>query len=293
MRPLSLHDTAMLAKYGLAYQTRSRCAWIRLRDSTILGMTTHDDHLTIDMADISDVPVLYRADLGFMPSQIELTEGFSPDNCEITGPITTAITAAHVMGGRYRGAEVRIFDVDWTQAVPTQIPLLRGFIAETRLEERTFTFEVRNELAKLNETYGDILTPYCKADFGDHVLCFFDLQPVPGIITAMADRKHMTVSFAGSYADDFFNFGNFEFVTGELAGTDPIEIFDWESTGDLELYADPVIVPTIGDEVNLYQGCPKLWQACRDFGQILNFRGHKSVPGTDQVMRFSAIPPDE
>lgn len=290
MRPASAHLTAHLAAFGLTRHTRARCVWMRLRDGTVMGFTVHDRALTVDMLDISDVPVVFNAGGGVSPSAIELNEGFSPSNCEISGPVTAQITAVAVMGGRFNGARVRVFDVDWKQAIPDVLPLLAGNVREARLEERKWVFEVRSDTDRANQSIGEVLTPYCQADLGDE-RCKFPLVGVPVTIAAVTDRKRFTVTGAEAFADDYFNLGHILFTSGTMLATDTMEVFDWtQSSGAIELYVNLVDTPLVGDTLLIHQGCDKLRPTCvLTFNNILNFRGHPDVPGSDQVFKV-AVP---
>ena len=116
--------------------------------------------------------------------------------------------------------------------------------------------------------------------------CQFSLVPVSATVTAVSSGLSFTVSFSGSYADDFYNLGTVEFLTGALAGTARVEIFDWTSAGVITLFVPLAEVPTIGDTLELKQGCPKTRTACRDtFANVLNFGGFPEVPGSDQVLK--------
>jgi hypothetical protein len=97
------------------------------------------------------------------------------------------------------------------------------------------------------------------------------------------------VSFAGTYADDFFNLGTVEALTGALAGTWPVEIFDWSAAGAIVLFAPLADVPAIGDTFTIKRGCGKTRADCMARDNIDFFRGFPEVPGSDQVLKI-AVP---
>ena len=95
----------------------------------------------------------------------------------------------------------------------------------------------------------------------------------------------MTVSFAGAYANDYFNKGTVIGLTG--ANADVVcEIEDWTSAGVITLFAPLPEIPTIGDTFTVRRGCGKSRADCMARNNIVNFRGCPEVPGSDQVLRM-------
>lgn len=268
----------------LATRVHTRCGMVllRLRDGTQIGLTDHDRDLTFD---IGTGPVVYSAATGALPSALTLVEGFDADNIEILGPIGETFTAEAILGGRWDRAEAYIFEVNWKSLASGPIRLMKGKVGEPIVEGGRFILSIRSLVDAFNQSIGRILTPYCDADFGD-ARCGFEVPEVEATIATVIDPMRFTVTFAGEYASDYFNAGTIEFVTGALAGTPRVEIFDWSADGALQLFEALVAAPAPGDELILRQGCGKTRSACKAFGNILNFRGFPEVPGSDQVLKF-------
>jgi len=269
----------------LAGDAHTRCRMLRLdlKDGTSIGISTHDKPILFDLGDGA---ILYDPATGILPSAISLSEGFDTDNCEVSGPIADVVTLAAVKGGRFNRARARLFDVNWKALSQGPIRYMGGDVGDARVEGGKFVLTLRSDMDRFNQTIGRILTPYCTADLGD-AQCQATFVSITGTVTAVTDSMRCTVSFAGSYADDFFNAGKVQFTTGALAGTAPVEIFTWTAGGALVLFMPLAAAPQIGDTLTISQGCPKTRDACRDtFNNIEHNRSFPDVPGSDQVLKY-------
>lgn len=268
----------------LATRAHTRCGMVllRLADGAEIGITDHDRDLSFD---IGTGAVTYSASTGVLPSSLTLTEGFDADNIELTGPIGDTFTLEAIVGGRFDRADAYVFEVNWKSLGSGAIRLLRGKVGEARVEGGRFVLSIRSLVDAFNQAIGRVITPYCDADFGD-ARCGFDPLEVDAIVSSVGDGMRFTVSFTGDYADDFFNDGTVRFTSGDLADTAAVEVFDWSSAGAVVMFEPLASAPQVGDELVLRQGCPKTRAACRDFGNILNFRGFPEVPGSDQVLKY-------
>jgi uncharacterized phage protein (TIGR02218 family) len=273
---------------------RARCVRIETIQGEVLTFTDHDKALAFVLPDTSaDYEETYSPSTGIMTSEIVLATGLDVDSCEISGPITAQITAAHILGKKFNRARCWVFDVDWRDPEAGQIRYLGGTIAESRLEGRRFLFEVRNYFDAYNQSIGRVLAPYCTADFGD-AQCTVGRAPYYATIATVTDDFNFTVSLGGAYANDFFNLGTIVFTSGDLAGIEEIEIFDYVgATGLLQLFVPCPQPPMVGDSIVLYRGCSKLKSStdtalptCLSYANVLNFRGFDRVPGSDTYLKI-------
>lgn len=268
----------------IAGTAHTRCNMLRLDlvDGTTLAITDHDRDLAFDLGDGS---VTYDAGTGILPSDLSLSTGFSADDIEIEGPIGDVVTSAAVLGGRYDDAVARLFQVNWSDLTNGAVKLLRGYVVLAEVNGGRFKLTIHSEATKFAQEVGRTISAYCDADFGD-ARCGYTVVPVSATVTAVTDARSFTVSFTGTYANDYFNKGTVTFLTGALAGIRPVEVFDWSGTGGVALWTELPEPPIIGDTLELRQGCGKTRQDCIAFANIVNFRGFPDVPGTDQVLRY-------
>lgn len=269
----------------LATDTHTLCAMLRidLKDGTQLAFTDHDQALSFNLGDGA---LTYLPDTGILPSDLSLSAGFEADDMEVSGPIGDVVTRTAVLGGRYDDATVRYFFVNWSDLTQGAVKLIKGYVALASVEGGTFKFTVHSEIAKFSRSVGRVITGFCDADLGD-ARCGFSLVAVNATVTAVTDARSFTVSFSGSYANNYFNQGTVTFTGGAMDGCRPVEIFDWTSGGAVILWTDLPEPPTIGDTLELRRGCDKTRATCRDtFDNVINFRGFPDVPGSDQVLRY-------
>ncbi|PPD14982.1 MAG: beta tubulin [Methylobacterium sp.] len=263
---------------GLASGVTTHCqCWLLTRaDGVALGFTDHDRSLSIDGH-------VFEAASGIEPSSVESETGLAAANGEITGALTSArITAADIEAGRYDGAELRRWLVDWTApALDCLIDVVT--IGEIRRRDGAFVAETRNALHALDLEQGRLYSSTCPAELGD-ADCGVNLaDPAWRVATQVlsTDGRHRVSApaFATPVAGLFAR-GRLMVVTGANAGLSrPIRVHDdqtitlWEG-----LPAD--LLP--GDSVVAIAGCDKRFATCRDrFGNALNFRGFPLIPAPE------------
>lgn len=260
------------------------CAMLRINlvDGTTLAFTDHNEELSFDLG---DGVTTYSPGTGILPSDLSLSAGFDADDMEISGPIGDVVSASDIVGGRFDDATVRYFLVNWSDLSQGAAKLVKGWVVQATVEGSKFKLLLHSEISRFAQSVGKVITGYCDADFGD-TRCTKVPVTVAATVTAATDGIGFTVSFTGSYANDFFNKGTVTFLTGALAGVRPIEIYDWTSGGAVTLLFPAPDTPHIGDTLTLTQGCGKTRTDCMGFANIDNFRGFPDVPGTDQLLRY-------
>jgi uncharacterized phage protein (TIGR02218 family) len=270
----------------LATRSHTRCTMLllELRDGTSIGITDHDRDIPFDLGDGT---ATYQSGTGILASDVSLQTGLDADNYEVTGPLKDDgdFTLERVVGGRFNRARAKLFQVNWRDTSLGAIKLLAGNVSEARIEGGKFILEVRSDCDRYNQVIGRLIVNNCDADFGD-ARCGATPVSTTLTITSVTDAMGFAGSYTGGpYADDYFNGGTIEALTGDLAGTDPIEIHDWSQAGGVVLFMPLVEPPAVGDTFTVKQGCPKSRLGCMARNNILNFRGFPEVPGSDQIFR--------
>lgn len=268
----------------LAGSAHTRAAMLRLDlvDGTVLAFTDHDAALSFDLGDGA---ASYLPDTGILPSDLALSAGFDADDMEVAGPIGATVTKAAIEGGRFDDAAVRFFHVNWRSLSDGAVKLLSGRVVQAKVEGGQFRFTVHSDISRFAQSVGRVISAYCPWDFGD-ARCQATPVTLAATVTAVTDERGFTVSFSGSYANDYFNMGTAEFATGALAGCRPVEVYDWTSAGVVTLWTGLPEAPQVGDTLTLRQGCGKTRTDCMAFANIANFGGFPDVPGTDQVLKY-------
>lgn len=263
---------------GLASGVTTHCqCWLLTRaDGVVLGFTDHDRSLSIGGH-------VFEAASGIEASSVESETGLAAANGEITGALTSArITATDIEAGRYDGAVLRRWLVDWTApALDCLIDVVT--IGEIRRRDGAFVAETRNALHALDLEQGRLYSSTCPAELGD-ADCGVNLaDPAWRVATQVlsTDGRHRisAPAFATPVAGLFAR-GRLMVVTGANAGLSrPIRVHEdrtitlWEG-----LPAD--LLP--GDSVVAIAGCDKRFATCRDrFRNTLNFRGFPLIPSPE------------
>lgn len=292
MRDAGSDIDAMIAS-GLF--TLCTCVKIALRDGTELGFTDLDRDIQVALAsDSGSNPVIYQAAPGMILGDIDMKIGLESDNTELTIPIGDTVAREDVIGRRFNQATIHIFDVNHQADSFVGLPVMKGWIADAEVQEGRAVFEVRSLTDRWNAAIGTTLSPRCRADFGDS-LCAVDKVPFGAAVTAVESNMRFTTDLAGIYADQYFRFGEVDFLTGRLSNVWRSEVANFDgTTGQVETFAPMPNIPEVGDSLHLYRGCSKLKKhsdasipTCYSYGNVERFRGFDRVPGNDTYVKVS------
>ncbi|WP_431300144.1 DUF2163 domain-containing protein [Tabrizicola sp. BL-A-41-H6] len=276
---------ALHAHLGSGATTVCR-AWTVVRpDGTVLGFTDHDRDLVIE-------GVVCRADTGMTARALQQTTGLSVDNSEAVGALSDAsVTEADLLAGRYDGAEVRAWLVNWANP-DERIEQFRGALGEIVRAGGSFRAELRGLSDALNRPQGFAYQSGCSAVLGDS-RCRFDTgQPgyfAQRVVETVEDgRSFRFASFAG-FDDRWFEYGRFEVLSGLAAGLVGVVRADrQEGAGRrIDLWQSIPAEIATGDSVRIIAGCNKASDTCRTkFSNFMNFRGFPHIPGEDWLTSY-------
>lgn len=261
-------------------------AWsVTRRDGQVLGFTDHDRDLVVD-------GVTCRADTGMTARILHQTTGLSVDNTEAYGALSAmAITEADLIAGRYDGAEVRAFLVNW-KSPDDFVEQFRGFLGEVTRSGGAFKAELRGLSEKLNQPQGKAYTPTCSAVLGDSECRFNLAQPgysVTGVVETVDDGRGFVLTSVSGFDDRWFEGGRLEVLTGPAAGLVGVVKNDRQESGrrKIDLWTSIGAEIGVGDQVRLQAGCDKTPNTCRvKFANFLNYRGFPHIPGEDWLASY-------
>lgn len=261
-------------------------AWIlRRRDGSEMGFTDHDRDLVVD-------GVHCRADTGMTARALQQTTGLSVDNTEAFGALSAAaITEADLLAGRFDGAEVRAFLVNW-QSPDDFIEQFRGNLGEITRSAGSFKAELRGLSDLLNRPHGMAYTPGCSAVLGDG-RCRFDLvQPgyfADRLVETVEDGRVFQFAAFTGFDDRWFEGGRLEITSGAAAGLVGVVKSDRLQGTErrVELWQSIGAAMEPGDTLRVFAGCDKSTTACQTkFANFLNFRGFPHIPGEDWLASY-------
>lgn len=254
-------------------------AWrVTRRDGLVMGFTDHDRDFSFD-------GLAYLAASGFEASETEDGNGLSAEGGDVSGGFSAdAIRAEDLSAGRYDGAKVEVFTVNWQD--PSQRLLLRtAELGEVRREGGLFRVELRRLTHRLDQMRGRIYARQCDAVFGD-ARCGMSLAAYRAIatVTAVRDDMHVEVSGLSGFAERFFRYGVLSFTSGAAKGlsADVEDHRRLEGADELTLWLPMAAEIAVGDTLEVTAGCDKRFSTCKaKFGNGLNFQGFPHIPGSD------------
>jgi len=263
-------------------------AWrIRRGDGVVMGFTDHDRDLTFE-------GVVFRADTGLSALALQQGTGLAVDNTEAVGALSdAAIREADVEAGRFDGAELTAWLVNWADVAQRQVEF-RGTLGEIRRAGGAFRAELRGLTEALNQPMGRVYQKPCPAVVGD-AACKVDLS-APGYATERAveqveDAQRFTFAALDGFDFGWFERGRLIVLDGAAAGLSGLVKRDRFLDGlrVVELWQPLRAGIAPGDRVRLEAGCDKRFETCRlKFGNALNFRGFPDIPGEDWMMALPA-----
>ncbi|MGF1550906.1 MAG: DUF2163 domain-containing protein [Paracoccaceae bacterium] len=270
---------ALEARLASGVTTLCRCWRIERRDGVVLGFTDHDRDLAFE-------GVVHRAGSGLTAGASEVATGLGLDTQTVSGALTSgAIREEDVALGRYDGAVVRQYLVDWTD-VAVRAPTGVGRIGEVRRRGASFEAEVVGLAEALNRPFGRALLKTCDRRLGDGA-CGVDLDDPrwrgAGTVVAVAGAARLTVDGL-SHASGLFALGRLVWTVGANTGVEQVvrrhERYDAAAIVETTLAAPRPVVA--GDAFRVTAGCDKRAETCRGrFANLANFRGFPHLPGDD------------
>ncbi len=259
-------------------------AWAIMRtDGQVYGFTDHDMGLEFD-------GITFRADTGLSAMSLQQSTGLSVDNTEALGALSdAAVTEADIEAGRFDGAEVRSWLVNWADIAQRQL-MFRGTIGELHRASGAFQAELRGLTEALNRPLGRVYQKPCTAVLGDRD-CGFDAA-TPGYFVELAveqveERSRFVFENVNGFEPGWFERGVLWGLDGACEGLKGIikrDVFE-KGRRVIELWHPMRAEILRGARVRLVAGCDKRMQTCRlKFNNFVNYQGFPDVPGESWLM---------
>lgn len=254
-------------------------AWaITRRDGLVLGFTDHDRGLSFDGID-------FRADSGLSAMALQQGTGLSVDNSEALGALSAAaITEADIDAGRFDGAEVQAWLVNWQDVAQRQMTF-RGTIGEIKRAGGAFSAELRGLTEPLNQPRGRVYQKPCGAVLGD-AACRVDLS-APGyhaeVAVTAVEGARVVLPALPDFEPGWFTRGRLLVLDGAAQGLSGAIKRDQSGAGRrIDLWSALRAPLHPGDLVRIEAGCDKGMETCRyKFNNLPNYQGFPDIPGED------------
>ncbi|HHC29835.1 MAG TPA: DUF2163 domain-containing protein [Rhodobacterales bacterium] len=263
--------------------TLARCWALTRRDGTVMGFTDHD-------CEIAFGGITFRADTRLTARALQQTTGLAIDNSEALGALSDAsVTEADIRAGRYDGAEVEAWLVNWANP-EDRLRQFRGALGEITRAGGAFQAELVGLSEALNLPQGRVYQTPCTAVLGD-TSCKVNLADPAlrgdGIVGAVEDQKVFAITGLTSFGEAWFQRGLLTVLSGAAAGLTGVIRRDVLRDGarGIELWESLRAEIAVGDSVRLIAGCDKRAQTCKDkFANFINYRGFPDIPGEDRLL---------
>ncbi|MDO6589714.1 hypothetical protein DS901_08005 [Loktanella sp. D2R18] len=259
------------------------CWAVTRSDGVTLGFTDHDQPIQFD-------GIAFMPESGLSARALASTTGLSVNNTEAIGVLSAdAITEADINAGRYDGAEVTTWLVQWDDPSARKVRFY-GTIGEITRASGGFQAELRGLTEALNQPQGRSYLKTCSALLGDG-RCGIDLTnplfTTDFTLTADTDGQHFTLALFPTFNDQWFEQGQLIVQSGaaqHLRGViksdrivgDTRQITLWEQI------KAPILA---GDTLRFIAGCDRRAETCREkFSNFVNFQGFSDIPGSDWLL---------
>src|SRR5690554_4198184 len=156
-------SAALAAHLAGPVTTLATCWRITRTDGREFFFTDHDRDLAFEGH-------VYKASSGYSRTAIASDASLGVDNLDVEGVFDSeAITEQELRAGLFDQAEVRIFLVNWADPSMGALRMRRGWFGEVVLTEQgVFRTELRGLSQALSQRIGELYSPECRADLGDH-----------------------------------------------------------------------------------------------------------------------------
>lgn len=207
-------DSAFQAHVESGLTTLCRCWAITRSDGVQYGFTDHDMALAFE-------GFTFKADSGLTALALQQSSGLAVDNTEAIGALSdAAINEADIEAGRFDGAEVQSWLVNWAD-VSVRWLQFRGSIGELRRGGGAFQAELRGLTEALNRPLGRVYQKPCTAVLGDGA-CRFALDTAGysderAVAEVDASRVFRWENMLG-FEPDWFARGRLTVISGAASG---------------------------------------------------------------------------
>ena len=254
-------------------------AWVLTRvDGVTFGFTDHDLDLSFD-------GITFRANGGLTASALLQTSGLSVDNSEALGAFQDdAITEEDLDAGLYDGAEVRCFQVNWSNLNERRL-LYRAYVGDVVRGAGAFRTELRGLTDLLNQPQGRSYYRDCACVVGADDCGFDPLEPgfyVDLTVDEVEAARTFRFDLPG-FEPGWFTRGVMEVLSGASAGLRTTISSDVEDGARrrIDLMQTPRRPISVGDQVRLIAGAEVRQQTA---ATQVDFCGFPFIPGDDWLV---------
>lgn len=258
------------------------CWQITRTDSVVLYLTNHNTKLVVDGHTFDPVG-------SPSTSAIERKDGVGGNNFNAKSYLhSDAITHDDLRAGRYRGAEIVEFVVDWKYPWLGKMRVSICRILETAFTGEVWEAQIEDLKSRMKQRVGRVYSRNCDYVFGDPDTCGFDLSTVEqsdavGSVTDPEQKRIFTLDTL-SVADGYFDDGTILWTDGNNKNL--YSEIKTQLGSVVELHVATPFKIVASDPFNIWPGCKHTKEACKTFqGNLQRFGGFPTIPGNDKLFQ--------
>lgn len=294
------------AHLGLPSTTLVQLVKIKREDGVVLAFADHDQDISYDLgAGDADGLVNYSSSKGHTPTAVENSISLEVDSLSIEGAfVIGGLLRSDLLLGRFDFAEMKFFDVNWSDLSQGDLKLQRGKLAEVILKDNKFTVEIEGLTAFLEGTAGDSVQSKCRYDVGDFrcgVVLTANTEQFPsvtytstGLISSIETQNvKFRATMTGAPANNnWFDEGDLKWTSGNninLSMDMKVHKHISSNTHEFELDIPTIGIFQVNDAFVITAGCDKALlttQGCKlKFNKVLNHGGFPHKPTNRKVFQ--------
>lgn len=157
----------LAAHIGQMVTSTTWCFKLKRRDGVIVGMTSFNTDLPIDLGD-GDGSIIYYADGGMLVRTDRQRSTLAVDSMDLDGLFQSALVSeTDLRAGIYDGAEIEMFEVNWADLSQGRLWHKRSYFGEVTLKDNLYLFEARGIEQRFAQNICEVYQKVCRAKFGD------------------------------------------------------------------------------------------------------------------------------
>jgi uncharacterized phage protein (TIGR02218 family) len=197
-------SAALKAHLAQPTQTMATCWLAVLSGGASYGFTDHDKDIVVSGWSAPDniLHKTYTAATGFTARSIATSDALNVDNTDVHGVLVSpAITEDDLLAGRWDGARIYIFQVNWADVTMGPMYQRVGFLGEVSTGRTAFRAELRGMMQRYTASLCELTSPGCRATLGD-ARCGVDLVNDSPVFTHYGSVDNVNADNTTFYSSD-------------------------------------------------------------------------------------------
>lgn len=256
--------------------TICNCIKIVQEDGTTHGYTDYGTSLTVGS-------ITYQPAPGLQKVKMTLTANAEVSNQELASGWGIDVNEADLRAGKFDNATIEVSWVSWANPSYGELVVFTGQLGEVTWTEEGFKADIVSFMKNLAKNIGNVFTANCRhtlfsqggAGYVGKCGINKDSFKETGSVTGITIPK-WKFSISTSQADGYYSNGYVKFTSGYNSGLSAV--IKNHSAGVIELYLPTAFVINSGDTFEIFAGCDKTLDTCKNkFNNVLNFGGFPHI----------------